>query len=151
MSLHVLKQQHILTRTFLMPFGISSITDSDQSTSCTFQNTQCWALEEGIQRNFHLPYRSLAVGLIGKYNRFLKKNSNLLQFKLKHVKWIPGWLLPLSQTLINLNGSHWGHGLSTTMPHNSLDILSWPLLKFIFFTTISPSPFPPRHCNYFAF
>ena len=47
---------------------------------------QCWALEEGIQRNFHLPYRSLAAGLIGRYNGFLKKTSDLSSVQFSSVQ-----------------------------------------------------------------
>lgn len=55
-----------------MPFKIPGITDSYKRTNFTFQNIQCWALEEGIQWNFHLPYGSQAAGLIGKHMRLLK-------------------------------------------------------------------------------
>lgn len=49
-------------------FGISEIIDSGQGIHFPSQNRQCWALEEDIQCNFHVPCRPQAASLIERLN-----------------------------------------------------------------------------------
>lgn len=50
----------------LIIFGVPHI-DSDQGIHFSFQNTQCWALEQNIQQNIYLSYWSQAAGAIIAY------------------------------------------------------------------------------------
>lgn len=71
MSLHAFNATiQGLSKAFLILFRVPHSTDSERGIHLTSQNTQCWALEQGIQRNVHDPHWSQAAGLIEYHNGF---------------------------------------------------------------------------------
>lgn len=77
---------------FSLEFHISSTLSV--VTHFISQNTQCWALEQGIQQNFHLPYWHLAAGLLNTIMTYLNKfllnwiKYNTFLLSTNHLVWI---------------------------------------------------------------
>jgi len=78
-------------------YGTPQVIESDQGTHFTEAMMQCWAEENNIEWQFHLPYNPTGAGLIEHYNGILKAalrtDSQSLQ----------GWTKGLYETLRDLN------------------------------------------------
>lgn len=66
---YILKPQ---SRPHFTHFGAPDVVTSHHFTS---KNIQCWALEQGIQWNFHCPHRSQALGFIEHYYGICSKSK----------------------------------------------------------------------------